>query len=68
LRCLDSALFKPIPPSLQAVWPLLKAIYWQTKPREPKEPEKTAPAPKPASEFMTAAEVTKSEKVVVYLL
>jgi excisionase family DNA binding protein len=46
MAALDPALFKPIPPALQPLWPLLKAIYRQTKPREP---EKAAPAPEPKS-------------------
>jgi excisionase family DNA binding protein len=41
LSRLDPALFKPIPPALQSIWPLLKAIYQQTS--RPLEPEKTAP-------------------------
>jgi hypothetical protein len=42
LSRLDPALFKPVPPALQSIWPLLKAIYRQTKRREP---EKTTPTP-----------------------
>ena len=39
LGSIDPVMYKPIPPSLQSIWPLLKAIYRQTAPREP---EKTA--------------------------
>jgi excisionase family DNA binding protein len=46
LSCLDPALFKPIPPALQPIWPLLKAIYRRTA---PKKPEKAAPTPEPKS-------------------
>jgi excisionase family DNA binding protein len=47
IRSIDPALFKPIPPSLQSIMPLLKAIYQRTAPREP---EKTTPEPKPLPE------------------
>jgi hypothetical protein len=41
LRCLDPALFQPIPSALQSIWPLLKAIYLRGEPLEPKK----APGP-----------------------
>jgi hypothetical protein len=41
LSCLDPALFKPIPPALQPLMPILKAIYRQTALKE--EREKTVP-------------------------
>jgi excisionase family DNA binding protein len=47
IRSIDPALFKPIPPSLQSIMPLLKAIYQRTAPREP---EKTTSEPKPLPE------------------
>jgi hypothetical protein len=46
LSCLDPALFKPIPPALQPIWPLLKVIYRRAA---PKEPERAAPASEPKS-------------------
>jgi excisionase family DNA binding protein len=50
IRSIDPALFKPIPPTLQPIMPLLKAIYQRTAPREP---EKTAPS---AGEYMDEKE------------
>lgn len=44
LRSLDPALFKPIPPSLLPLLPVLKTLLERTA---PKEPEKTTPAPAP---------------------
>lgn len=52
LSRIDPALFKPIPPALQSILPLLKAIYRQTKPREP---EKTAPPLAPAGYNLAGA-------------
>lgn len=43
MSCLDPALFKPIPPALQPVWPMLKAICRQTA----RPPKNAAPAPAP---------------------
>jgi excisionase family DNA binding protein len=48
IRSIDPALFKPIPPSLQAIWPILKAIYQRTEPGKPKKAP--APEPKPLAE------------------
>ena len=49
LSCLDPALFKPIPPVLQPLMPILKAIYRQTAPREPEKsvPKKCDPLQNP---------------------
>jgi excisionase family DNA binding protein len=35
LARIDPAMYKPIPPALQPIMPLLKAIYQRTTPKEP---------------------------------
>jgi excisionase family DNA binding protein len=65
LSCLDPALFKPIPPALQPIWPMLKGIYRRTA----REPEKTAMAPASKSvtpetdDYLTADEAAHYLKV-----
>jgi excisionase family DNA binding protein len=53
LGSIDPVMYKLIPPSLQSIWPLLKAIYQRTEPKEPKK----SPAPEPPGEYMTTDEV-----------
>jgi excisionase family DNA binding protein len=55
LSCLDPALFKPVPPALQSIWPLLKAIYRHTAPKEPKKAAPT-PEPKPPGSLLPVTE------------
>jgi hypothetical protein len=50
IRSIDPDLFNPVPPALQSIWPMMKAIYQRTA---PKEPEKTAPEPKSLPESPT---------------
>jgi hypothetical protein len=55
LSRLDPALFKAIPPALQPIWPLLKAIYRQTS-RSPEPKTAPAPAPKPHESLLSVSE------------
>jgi excisionase family DNA binding protein len=55
LGCLDPALFRPVPPELQSIWPLLKAIYQRTAPKEPKKACPT-PEPKPPGSLLSVTE------------
>jgi excisionase family DNA binding protein len=57
MAALDPALFKPIPPALQPIWPMLKAIYRRTKPREPEKRVLTS-APEP-DDYLTAEEAAR---------
>jgi excisionase family DNA binding protein len=66
LASIDPELFKPIPPALQPIWPMLKAIYRRAA---PKEPEKAAPGLGPNSvspecdDYLTADEAARYLKV-----
>jgi excisionase family DNA binding protein len=53
LASIDPVMYRPIPPALQPLMPLLKAIYQQTA---PKKPEKTRPQ-EPPGDYMTTDEV-----------
>jgi hypothetical protein len=56
IRSIDPALFRPIPPSLQSIMPLLKAIYQRTEPPEPEMVAAPVPKPIPESPDLVAME------------